>query len=232
MRALKALEGLNMKGDGFLPMVGYGLATLLCGVLAWTYSILFGEVHLHHVILIPFSFIALGVLIKFGDESYDSNCFSRKISNILSVPCGMWMGGLIYFDPDSATIFIGLLLALLVAAKYDNTAFKLGFGIAFGVAAISLIVDPGNISYLGILLVFVAAFVDELINDRMDVARSRGPIRMFMRERPVLKFVILGLCVTSVLSSYLYFFAFMGFDMGYSFVDRYAVWRGCQSAKA
>lgn len=213
-------------------MVAYGLATLSCGIMAWTYSIIADEVHLHHVILIPFSFISLGMLIKYGDESYDSGCFSRKLSNVLSVPCGMWMGGLIYFDPDSATIFIGLLLALLVAAKYDNAAFKLGFGIAFGASVISLIVNPGNISYLGILLVFIAAFADELVNDHADVAERKDVLGLIMRERVVLKVVILALCAVSVLSSYLYFFAFLGFDMGYSFVHRYSVWKGCGDAKA
>ncbi|MCE5296436.1 MAG: hypothetical protein LLG16_04945 [Euryarchaeota archaeon] len=221
-----------MRIDKRRTMIAYGVMTLICGVIAWSYSIDNNEVHLNNEILIPFSFIALGVLIKYGDQSYDSNCFSRRISNLLSVPCGLWMGGLIIFDPDTATIFIGMLLALLIASKYDNVAFKLGFGIAFIASVITIFNDPGNVSFIGIIVVFAAAFADEWVSDRADAMNKSGFLWTLMKERPVLKLAVLALCAMSILSSYLYFFAFLGFDLGYSFVAKYAEWRGCEPAKA
>ncbi|MFA5312071.1 MAG: hypothetical protein WC375_01990 [Methanomassiliicoccales archaeon] len=221
-----------MGRDKRRTMIAYGVMTLLCGVIAWSYSILNEEVHLHREVLIPFSFIALGILIKYGDQSYDSNCFSRRASNLLSVPCGLWMGGLIFFDPDTATIFIGMLLALLVASKYDNVAFKLGFAIAFIVSVMAIINNPSDVSIVGIIVVFIAAFVDELISDMADSRNKSGGIWTLIKERPVLKLTVLALCATSILSSYMYFFAFLGFDLGYSFIARYAEWRGCEPAEA
>lgn len=213
-------------------MIAFGSLTLLCGALALSYSFLNGEARIYRDALILFSFIALGMLIKYGDQSYDSNCFSKRVSNLLSIPCGLWMGALIFFDPDTATIFIGMLLALLIASKYDNMAFKLGFGVALIASILSIMNDPGNISYVGIVVVFIAAFIDERISDLADTRNEKSVFWAIMKERPALKIAVLALCMVSILSSYLYFFAFLGFDFGYSFVDRYAQWRGCDNSKA
>lgn len=203
----------------------YGLATLLIAVIAWAHSIWFGHVWLHLQIIIPFSFISLGVLIKYGDQSFDEDCFSKDVAKALAVPCGIWMGGLILLDPNSATIFIGILLALLVASKYDNVAFKTGFLVAGALAFVSLLNFPNNASYIGIVIVFMAALVDEKASDWADMKGSLNGIGMVMKERPFLKLAVLGLCVSGILSSYLYFFAFLGFDLGYSFMEKYADWR-------
>jgi len=197
-----------------------GLATLALGVMAWAFAITSNQVHEHHVLLIPFSFVTLGMLIKYGDEAFDSRTFSRKLSTALSVPCGVWMGALILYDPGSATIMIGLLLALLVAAKYDNEAFRLGFVVAGAMALASFLWFPANASLLGIAVVFAAAYADEVVSDKADTRSGRG--WDVLRARPLLKVTVLVLCLTGVLPSLLYFFAFMGFDLGYSFVDAYA----------
>ena len=97
----------------------------------------------------------------------------RKVK-ALAVPCGIWMGLIILVDPNSATIFVGLLLALLVAAKYDNAAFKASFLVATVFALVSFIYFPDNMNYLGVLVVFVAAFADEKVNDMADQSKSQG----------------------------------------------------------
>jgi hypothetical protein len=210
-------------------VLAYGLATLAVTVIAWAHALLFSHVWTWLQILVPFSFVVLGILIKYGDKSFDDGCFNQNVSKTLAVPCGLWMGALILVDPNSATIFIGLLLALLIASKYDNEAFQLGFVVAGGLALVSFINYPDNASYIGIGIVFLAAFVDEKISDWADKNEQGGWVSALLKERPVLKLAILVLCITSVLSSYLYFFAFLGFDLGYSFVEKYALWRGCRA---
>jgi hypothetical protein len=200
--------------------VCFGLATLVMGVVAWVFAISSGQIHEHHVLLIPFSFVTLGMLVKYGDEAFDSKTFSRKLSTALSVPCGVWMGALILYDPGSATIMIGLLLALLVAAKYDNEAFRLGFVVAGAMALASFLWFPENASLLGIVIVFAAAYADEVVSDKADTRTGR--VWDVLRARPLLKVTVLMLCLVGILPSLLYFFAFMGFDLGYSFVDAYA----------
>lgn len=208
----------------------YGSLTMMCAVLAWLFAFAHDQVLLHLQILIPFSFVSLGILIKYGDESFDADCFDRRKAKALAVPCGLWMGLLIFVDPDSATIFVGLLLALLVAAKYDNAAFKASFVVAALFALLSFIYFPENMSYLGVIVVFIAAFLDEKLSDMADRKGGRGVKWVIMRQRPVLKLAILALCMVGVLSSYLYLFAFLGFDFGYSFVESYAQYRGCRAA--
>jgi hypothetical protein len=195
-------------------------ATLAVAATAWIYAVLAGLVHEQHVLLIPFSFVSLGMLVKYGDEAFDTRVFSRKLSTALSVPCGVWMGFLILYDPGSATILIGLLLALLVAAKYDNEAFRLGFLVAGAMALASFIRFPDNASLLGVLVVFLAAYADEVVSDMADVRSGRR--WDLLRTRPILKGTVLLLCLVGILPSLLYFFAFLGFDLGYSFVEAYA----------
>ena len=207
----------------------YGSLTIVCAIMAWLFAFAYDQVLLHLQILIPFSFVSLGILIKYGDESFDADCFDKKKAKALAVPCGIWMGLLIFIDPDSATIFVGLLLALLVAAKYDNAAFKASFVVATFFALLSFIYFPDNMSYLGVVIVFIAAFLDEKLSDMADRKGGRGVKWAIMRQRPVLKLAILALCVVGVLSSYLYLFAFLGFDFGYSFVESYAQYRGCRA---
>jgi len=210
-----------------MAVLAYGLATIAVTAIAWAHAFFFGHAWTFLQIVVPFSFVSLGILIKYGDVSFDDGEFDQNVSKALAIPCGLWMGSLILADPDSATIFIGLLLALLVASKYDNTAFKVGFLTAGLLAVVSFIRFPDNASYVGVVIVFLAAFLDEKVSDWADRRKDTGIMGRIMRERPVLKVAILLLCVTSVLSSYLYFFAFLGFDLGYSFVEKLSVLRRC-----
>jgi hypothetical protein len=197
----------------------FGLLTVLVTICAVVYADQMGEVNLNHQLVIAFSFVSLGMLIKYGDQAFDTDVFSRRSATILAIPGGIWMGALILLDVDSATIFLGLLLALMVAAKYDNMAFKLGFLIAGGIGLYAAVIAPSPEMLVGIIAVFGAAFIDEKINDVEWVERADTPAGWILRQRPVLKGTILILCALSILSSYLYFFAFLGFDFGYAFVE-------------
>ncbi|MCG7844920.1 MAG: hypothetical protein MIO90_05770, partial [Methanomassiliicoccales archaeon] len=117
----------------------YFTLTVLLIIIAWSYTWFSREVPLHHQLLIPFAFVTLGMAIKYGDQVFDLNIGNKRRAILLSVPVGVLMGVLIFLDEGSATIFIGLLLALLVASKYDNIAFQLG------------IVDAGTYTVLAVL---------------------------------------------------------------------------------
>lgn len=196
----------------------YFALTILLIAVAWTYTWFSREVPLHHHLLVPFAFVTLGMAIKYGDQVFDLNIGSKRKAVLLSVPMGLLMGALIFLDEGSATIFIGLLLALLIASKYDNTAFKLGFVVAGSIAALSVL--NGNPFHLiGALAVMAAAFADEVLSDRGD-RMDDGKLRLLLRERPVLKVAVLALCLLGALPTLLYFIAFLGFDTGYSFVEQ------------
>jgi hypothetical protein len=196
----------------------YFSLTVALILVAWTYTWFSREVPLHHHLLIPFAFVTLGMAIKYGDQVFDLNIGSKRKAILLSVPIGLLMGALIFLDEGSATIFIGLLLALLIASKYDNLAFKLGFLVAGSIAVLAVL--NGNPFHLiGALAVMVAAFVDEVLSDRGD-RMGGGMLAMLLKERPVLKVAVLILCLVGALPTLLYFVAFLGFDTGYSFVEQ------------
>lgn len=196
----------------------YFSLTVFLIIIAWTYTWFSREVPLHHHLLVPFAFVTLGMAIKYGDQVFDLNIGSKRRAILLSVPTGLLMGALIFLDEGSATIFIGLLLALLIASKYDNIAFKLGFVVAGSIAVLAVL--NGNPFHLiGALAVMGAAFADELLSDQGD-GMDGGRLSLILKERPVLKVAVLVLCLVGALPTLLYFIAFLGFDTGYSFVEQ------------
>jgi hypothetical protein len=147
--------------------LGYLAATILCLALALAVVLSSASFDLG-LVLIVLSFPLLGGLIKYGDQSYDSGRFSKRISLALALPGGLLMGSLILWDKGSATIFIGMLGALLITAKYDNLAFKLGFAVTAIFAVLSFFNFPNNFDLLGAGLIFLSAFADEVGSDRVD----------------------------------------------------------------
>lgn len=196
----------------------YFSLTVVLILVAWTYTWFSREVPLHHQLLIPFAFVTLGMAIKYGDQVFDLNIGSKRKAILLSVPIGLLMGALIFLDEGSATIFIGLLLALLVASKYDNLAFKLGFVVAGSIAVLAVL-NGNPFHMIGALAVMAAAFADEVLSDQGD-RMDGGTLSLVLKERPVLKVAVLVLCLVGALPTLLYFIAFLGFDTGYSFVEQ------------
>jgi hypothetical protein len=196
----------------------YFSLTVILILVAWTYTWFSREVPLHHHLLIPFAFVTLGMAIKYGDQVFDLNIGSKRKAVLLSVPIGLLMGALIFLDEGSATIFIGLLLALLIASKYDNIAFKLGFVVAGSIAVLAVL-NGNPFHMVGALAVMAAAFADEVLSDRGDQMND-GTVARLLKERPVLKVAVLVLCLAGALPTLLYFIAFLGFDTGYSFVEQ------------
>jgi len=208
----------------------YFALTIALIVAAWTYTWFTREVPLHHELLIPFAFVTLGMAIKYGDQVFDLNIGSKRKAVLLSIPVGALMGALIFLDEGSATIFIGLLLALLLVAKYDNLAFKLGF-LTAGAMAVLAVLEGRPFHLLGTIIVMVAAIADEVLSDRGDRMRE-GALSLLLKERLVLKGAVLVLCAVGFLPTFLYFFAFLGFDTGYSFVEQISLSGGIGHRKA
>jgi hypothetical protein len=199
--------------------LGYLVATVVCLILALAVVLLTSPVN-YGSLLVVLAFPLLGGLIKYGDQSYDSGRFSKRISFALALPGGVLMGSLILWDTGSATIFIGMLVALLIAAKYDNPAFKLGFIVAAVFALISFVNFPNNFNLLGAGLILLSAFADEVGSDHADRSDSRSILQRAMKERPFMKLAVLLLCAVGIINSFAYVFAFLAFDLAYSFVER------------
>src|SRR5665647_676587 len=147
------MDGLGAPVKGREATI-YLLATVVC--LAFALAVILVSSPFDPVLLlVVLSFPLLGGLIKYGDQSYDSGRFSKRVSLALALPVGLLMGSLILWDRGSATIFIGMLVALLITAKYDNLAFKLGFAVAAIFAVMSFLNFPKNFDLLGAGLIFL-----------------------------------------------------------------------------
>jgi hypothetical protein len=198
------MDGLGNPPDSRYA-IRYLVATFFCLAIAIVIVFISSPFDLK-LLLVAISFTLLGGLIKYGDQSYDSGRFSKRVSLALAVPGGLLMGSLILWDKGSATIFIGMLGALLVTAKYDNLAFKLGFAVSAIFGLISFMSYPNN--------------ADEVGSDRADRSDPNSLVGRALRERPFMKVAVLIVCAVGIINSFAYLFAFLAFDLAYSFVER------------
>jgi hypothetical protein len=112
-----------------------------------------------------------------------------------------------------------VLIALLFARKYDNLAFQVGFGAALLIGAVGILSGIGTFEPLGVVIVLIAAFVDERTNDLPGVYGGTSWKAVLLQHRPFLKIAVLVLCLVGMLPSLMYFFAFLAFDFGYVLVE-------------
>ncbi|NLK25961.1 MAG: hypothetical protein GX307_05220 [Euryarchaeota archaeon] len=188
-------------------------ASLVC---AWAVGIFVDQRDLIYSIILPTSYLLLGMLIKYGDQAFDANVYSQHNAIALALPGGLWMGAIMLYDAGTTMIFVGLLIGLLVAHKYDNGSFQLAFIVAMAMGVAALLMRD-SLSVLGIASVIILAVLDEKI-DSLPVDENTVISKLF-HQRPMLKIGVLILCVAGMLPSFMYLFAFLSFDFGYSLVD-------------
>jgi hypothetical protein len=204
-------------------LLTYSVLAAVMTVAAWCHGLLFDRYELAFIILVPSSFLGLGMMIKYGDQAYDADAYSKRNTLLLALPGGIWMGSLMAVDAGSATIFVGILFALLLAGKLDNLPFRIGFVVAMGIMAAALLLGLGSMQPVGALVILAFAYVDERSNDLPCVDRGQGWKAAVLHNRPFLKAAVLALCLIGVLPSLLYFFAFLAFDLGYSAVEAFSL---------
>lgn len=202
---------------GSLALPFFGALALAAAVMAMMVSYFVDQADLTYSLILPLSYLLLGVLVKYGDEAFDSCAYSRRAALLLALPAGLWMGALAVLDNGTAVIFIGLLLSLLIAGKYDNIAFRIAFLAAIALS-LSAVLLHGQISLAAIAVVFALSLLDE----KVDAAPADEDVSLsarIMRQRPLLKMGVAALCIVGALPSFMYLFAFLSFDFGYSMVE-------------
>lgn len=204
-------------------------------------------VHVLHAIhktmdsyLLVISYAVLGAGIKYIDQAYDIDVFDKKIAKLIAVPLGILMGYLIVTDAPSATIFLAMVIGLALTQKLDNIAFYIGTALFFLLPIIFH--DTLKMDWLPFGVLLFAGILDELGNDWADRRAMKRMVKhvqdnkkngtekkfryklgeKFFLNRFMMKIGVLGL----VLSNYLvwiYFIAFMAFDISYTIVDYYSM---------
>lgn len=162
-------------------------------------------------ILVLLSFGVIGGGLKFIDEAFDENAFSRKFAfAVAALVTILWMGISIY-DATSATILFAILAGVLLSGKVDNPAFKIG-----ALALLPLLFFRG-LALLPFLTLTIAGIIDEKGNDYVDSRKANRAVKFFFLHRFSMKLSVLALCFWLYLP-WLYFFTFMTFDLAYDVV--------------
>ncbi|HOI39530.1 MAG TPA: hypothetical protein PL168_02265 [Methanobacterium sp.] len=131
-----------------------------------------------------------GFFMKFSDDSMDKK--NNHILGVISgIICVIGIGYLSVTFSDAATIFLAILMGTLLSAKVD----KLGHMTTLIVfVAILFIWGIPSIGIITLALCTVAAWVDEVGNDRKSLKQTKI-LEIFFKYRCALKIMVLILCL-------------------------------------
>ena len=192
---------------------------------------------LEHALIIILSYGLLGAGMKYADQAYDLGVFSKTKANIFAIPGAALMAYLIISDSSSATIFFSIFVVVAVTRKIDNPAFYVGTGILL----LLPIIFHGimKIEWIPFGILILSGIMDEIGNEWADKRKKMRRLSNYNRGNPYNstlkkfgeKFFLhrsamkIGVLVLTIFGffQYLYFFAFLFFDMMYLLVEQYSL---------
>jgi hypothetical protein len=165
-------------------------------------------------ILIILAFAIIGGGLKYIDDAFDEDIFSKKIAILIAPIIVIIWACLSISDSASATILFSILFAVLVTGKIDNLVFKMS-----SIALILILLLRGMLNFLWIPLFILTMMgvADEKGNDYVDTHAILKFGQFFFSHRFSMKIGVLGLCMLSWLP-WLYLGAFLAFDGVYESV--------------
>ena len=175
---------------------------------------------MYPLFLITYSILGGG--IKYIDDAFDTNIFSKKLAYILAPFLAVLGFYCMMINPISATILLAIVAGVFIKGKIDNLAFISAF-IMVLILALSLGVE---LMILPLILLSAAAILDEIGNDFIDSKKATLDKDRFINKfalyyfghRWVLKTAILFLVFLNVVPLY-FFGAILLFDYSYVAVD-------------
>ena len=171
-----------------------------------------------YILVVLYAF--LGGAIKFIDQAYDEERYSRKLANLVAIVAGITMGGLMALDSPFSTAFYGaMILSLVLARKIDNRAFLAGTLIA---ALTLLVLWPltGPELLLVPLVVFIlAGFLDEVVDGLAQKARAPKIVRWVMLYRPLSDVALVAMMLLGWFPWY-YLVPYFAFTFAYLAMER------------
>ncbi|MFH1101105.1 MAG: hypothetical protein V1726_03610 [Methanobacteriota archaeon] len=181
----------------------------------------------NHMYFFLISYPILGAGLKYIDEAFDEQLFSKKSAYLLAPLLGILWAYAMIINPISATILLAIILGVLLKGKIDNKAHLIGLLSIFGIVLVSGV----QLLVLPLIVLTVSALLDEVGNDFIDkkgfLENGRGWQRFvgyFFDQRWLTKIAILGLVIVSVFPWYFFVSMFL-FDGAYLGVRSYSQWR-------
>ncbi len=171
-------------------------------------------------ILLGYSFIGFG--LKYVDQAYDINVFSKKIAMLIAILTAAVMSYLSIIDVYSAMIFISLVVGMIIIRRVDNIAFVLGAAI---VGALFLLFGSVfSFNWILFLVLLLSHSFEEIISDYGEKKKFKGAKHFLMHYGIQIKLVILALAVFGYLN-FIYFVAFFLLDLFYLIIEWYSIKR-------
>jgi hypothetical protein len=176
-------------------------------------------------VLLVIAYSLLGASIKYIDAAFDEKLFSRKKALLLAPLVGILWAYLMYFSAASATILLSIVVAVLITGKVDNVAHLAGLAT---IVAVILISGYFEFIWSALIVITFTGVLDELGNDYVDKKNLlfRGGLQQkfihyFFKYRSGMKLSVLLFAIIGFYS-FIYFIAFLAFDVAYLLVDRYS----------
>jgi len=173
---------------------------------------------LGYQILIIFAFAVIGGGLKYIDDTFDEDIFSKKIAMVIAPILVLTWVCLSLSDSISATILFSILFAVLLTGKIDNLVFKMS---SIALILILALTQMLNFLWIPFFILIGLGVADEKGNDYVDGYKTPKLCEFFFSHRCSMKLGLLGLCTFSLLP-WLYLLAFLAFDGAYESVRIYS----------
>ena len=172
------------------------------------------------VILLVFTIIGAG--LKYIDDAFDEDKFSKKIAVLIAPIIVILACILAIKDTASRTILFSILLSVLIGGKVDNGIFKVS-----SIAFLLLLTLPSfylygtmNFFWMPLIIITITGIIDEKGNDYVEENKTNKLIHFFFEHRFSMKIGMLTVCVSQFLG-WFYLFAFLAFDCAYESIRIY-----------
>jgi len=165
-------------------------------------------------VIIPIAFAIIGAGLKYIDDAFDEDKFSKKKAiAIAPVIVLIWIA-LSLYDQISATILFSIFFAVLLSGKIDNRIF--GF-CALVIATVLILSEQITLLCIPFGVLTLMGIIDEMGNNYVDKHETHKLVELLYSYRFCMKSAMLSLCILSVIP-WLYLFAFLAFDASYELV--------------
>lgn len=164
------------------------------------------------IIVLAFAFIGAG--LKYIDDAFDEDLFSKKKALAIAPLIVLAWICLSLFDSVSATILFSILLAVLLSGKIDNTIFKV---CAIALVFVLVLTHALNLLWAPLIFLTLLGIADEKGNDYTDTHSISKLVTFFFSYRFCMKLGLLVLCSLATIP-WLYLLALLAHDGAYEAV--------------
>ena len=171
-----------------------------------------------YILVVLYAF--LGGAIKFIDQAYDEERYSRKLANLIAIVAGITMGGLMALDSPFSTAFYGaMILSLVLARKIDNRAFLAGTLIAALTLLVLWSVTGPEVLLVPLVVFILAGFLDEVVDGLAQKAKAPKIVRWAMLYRPLSDVALVAMMLLGWFPWY-YLVPYFAFTFAYLAMER------------